>query len=218
LFKEIVFGALGYVVLYKGALLKMLFLPFVLYILLEVIIENVNGLFLEFSTGIAGLLLQTIIAVTTHRIILLGPKSMEKSGVLNWARRDTSFFMHGVGLGLLVIPIFALSFLPMGPIGFVIAIIISMWIVGRLSLVFPGIAIDHNITFKKSWGLTKNYQFIMFLVVIVFPILLFIPSVLVSKIPYTFLITSLLSTLTIVLTVSALSVTYKLVTNKTYDS
>jgi hypothetical protein len=102
--------------------------------------------------------------------------------------------------------------------GIVISVILSMWLFGRLSLVFPGIAIDQGVSYKISWNLTKNYQLLMFFVVIVFPAMLLIPSVLIRIIPYTLLLSSILSTLATVFTIAALSVSYKMIYKEVYES
>ena len=78
-----------------------------------------------------------------------------------------------------------------------------------------------------SWDLTKDYQLLMLLVVIVCPVLLAIPSILLSLIPYPFILTNFVSTLVIVLTnfvstlvivfeVAALSMAYQLITSEQY--
>ena len=54
--------------------------------------------------------------------------------------------------------------------------------------------------------LTKNRQILMFLVVIVFPAILLISAFILGFLPYTFLLTSFLTTLATVFTVAALSV------------
>ena len=101
-------------------------------------------------------------------------------------------------------------------VGAIVAIAIMCWLVGRLSLVFPGIAVDKGVTFGLSWELTRDYQLLMFLVVVVFPLLLVIPFYLLDMLPYTFAISSVLSTFAVVFEIAALSMAYQLIAGQVY--
>ena len=85
----------------------------------------------------------------------------------------------------------------------------GVWVFSRLSLVFPAIAIDQSVSYNFSWIVTKNFQFLMCLVVIAFPIILAIPGYFLDMLPYGFIASTVLNSLTTVLMVAALSVTYK---------
>ncbi len=206
-FKYVMQSAIRYVFEYKGALIKALIIPFCLYLLLDL------AEYLELTTtakviaSILGWIAHTLFAVTTHRIVLLGPESIPKWGALSWSKRETLFALHMLGLGVVVIPLAIFGFVPF--IGVLLVICSAFWVIGRLSLVFPAIAIDQGVSFKYSWNITRNYQLLMVLVVIVFPILLWVPALLLSFIPYGFIGASILSTFATVFTVAALSVTYK---------
>ncbi len=206
-FRYVVLSAIRYVFEYKGTLIKALLIPFCLYVLLDL------AEYLELTTtakviaSILGWVAHTLFAVTTHRVVLLGPKSIPKWGTLSWSKRETLFALHILGLGIVVIPLAIFSLVPV--IGVVLVICSVFWVIGRLSLVFPAIAIDQGVSYIYSWNITKNYQLLMVLVVIVFPILLLAPALLLSFIPYGFIGTSILSTFATVFTVAALSVTYK---------
>ena len=70
---------------------------------------------------------------------------------------------------VVLIPIF-LVFL-VSPYFALAGAVISIILFSRLSLVFPSIAIDENMSFKDSWELTKNYKFLTFLTLVLFPII-----------------------------------------------
>jgi hypothetical protein len=215
-FKYVALGTIAYVFRLKAIFARALLIPFFLYLLLDMT-EYLEPIpFLSFSVGFAYLIVHTLFAITTHRIVLLGRESTPKWGILNWSKRETKFVLHMFGLGLMVIPLVVLGFVPV--VGMILFLGVMFWFIGRLSLVFPAIAIDQGISFKYSWELTRNYQFLMVLVVIVFPLLLLIPSMLISMVPYTFIITSTLSTLSTVFMVTALSITYREICEEIVES
>jgi len=213
-FKEVVLGSIGYIFTYKIRLAKALCIPFVIYVLMDAALEVLP----DISPGMTGLvvlgclsiIVQAVVAVTTHRMVLLGPDSVSEWGSFKWSMRETSFLLRVVGLGVIVGLLSILGLF--GIAGFGVALILMLWLAGRLSLVFPAIAIDKNITFKESWALTKDYQLLMVLAVIVFPIAVTIPVImLLETVPYTFLLVSFVSMLATVLAVTALSVSYQYV-------
>lgn len=101
------------------------------------------------------------------------------------------------------------AYLPV--IGWIVSIGLMFWIMGRLSLVFPAIAIDEVISFKVSWDLTRNYPLLMFLVVLIFPAMFIAPVVVLRLVPYGHVFTSLITAFATVFIVAALSVSYKLI-------
>lgn len=209
--------------------MKALLLPLVAYALLDAIDHMETG---SFITGISSVLssaFATIIAVTTHRIILLGRDSVSKWGFFNWGVRETVFALHIIALifflffcsfiakssytatfsilDLNSVPWKLLVYIPL-IITFVIYVV-AFWVIGRVSLAFPAIAINQGVSFRYSWKLTRKHQLLMFLVVIAFPICIWIPIYLLGKIPYTASVVSVLSLITMVFEIAILSVTYK---------
>lgn len=215
-FKKVIAGVFYYVFKYRKTLAKALAWPFSVFILLDCIEYLEFGILATTFIGIAKIAIQTVFAITTHRVVLLGPESVPKWGLTSWSKRETFFAFHIVGLYLIII---FLSFLGAIPVlGAILALVVLCWLIGRLSLVFPGIAVDKGVSFNLSWELTKNYQLLMFLVVIVFPLLLTIPIVLVTLVPHAFLLSSLLSTFVLVFEVAALSMAYLLITSETFGN
>ncbi len=208
-FKDVILAAFGYVFEYRRPLAKALLIPFVVYLITDALMLLEPDLAVSLALWITTVVVQTVFAITTHRIILLGPGAVPEWGIFKWSRRETRFALHMLGLGLVVIPAVILGFIPL--IGGLIALGVIFWLFSRLSLVFPAIAIDHDASFRSSWELTRDRQMLMFLVVMVFPALLAIPAYALSFIPYTFILTSSLTTFLTVFMVAALSVTYRLV-------
>lgn len=214
-FGKVVVGAFAYVAYYKKDLSKALLVPFLAYLALDAITLLKLNMALSLLIWIAEMAVQTVFAITTHRVIILGPKFISRWGITKWTARETLFVSYLVGLGLLVAPFIVLGV--MWDWGVIAAVLATCWLAGRLSLVFPGIAIDKGVTFGHSWKLTRHHQFLMSFVVALFPLLLSIPVILISYIPHTFILASVISTLTVVFQVAALSVAYQLITQQSYE-
>ena len=110
----------------------------------------------------------------------------------------------GVMLVVIMLPLLLIP-----QIGGFIALPVVAWLVARFSLIFPAIAVDDNGSFSKAWELSRDHQLLMVLVVVVIPVIFYLPAMLIAQIPYTSVIVSLLSTLALVLTIAILSVAYK---------
>ena len=231
LFTKVMAGAFYYVYANRVPLVKALSLPFIAFLVLGFIWE------FEIDWPIWYLLLalesslQVIFAITTHRIVLLGKESVPEWGLRSWSKRETFYCLHALSLLMISTVPLALALIPfevaaavsvsLGLIPFVgaaIALVTIFWVCSRLSLVFPGIAVDKGVSFQMSWDLTKDYQLLMLLVIIVCPVLLAIPIILLSLIPYTLILTNILinfiSTMVIVFEVAALSMAYQLITSE----
>ena len=208
--KKILFGSLGYVYYYRGHLCTALAVPFLMLILLDMIDLLEPNIILILFKNILSVLIQTLFAIVTHRIILLGPEAVPKWGLMKWTRRETLFILHVIGIAAAVMPASLLIVITPGG-GWIAVLAIYCWIVGRFSLVFPAIAVGDKVSFGTSWALTKNYQPLMFIVVMIFPLFLAIPAILISYIPFFFFLASAISTLAAIFVVATLSITYKVI-------
>lgn len=218
LFKKVMAGAFYYVYKSRLDLSKALLLPFIAYLAMGFTEEIETEGLAYYLLVLVGFLIQTIFAITTHRIILLGKGSTPEWGLRSWSKRETYFLLHAVALTglmyLLIIGPVQLDFVPM--VFIPIALIFILWLWARFSLVFPGIAIDQGVSFKTSWYLTKDYQLLMLLVVVAFPMLLAVPEILLNNVPYSAVISNVLSTFVIVFEVAALSMAYQLIASEQY--
>jgi len=167
----------------KVELAQALFLPALIYIAIN-ILDFSNDNPQEASpyimiTGLIGFLLSVIMAITIHRVILLENSGVSKWGNFKWTFRETKFAVYCILMAILLfismLPIILLaSLIPM--VGVALATLLMLFFLSRFSLVFPGISLDHEISFKKSMALTKNHQFLMFFVVIILPVLFMMPA------------------------------------------
>ncbi len=210
--RRIILGAFGYVFEYKIAFAKALLIPILILLALGAIPFKEPGAALLILLIIISIFIYSVLAITTHRIILLGPESVSEFGVYLPRKRELSFILYSIGIGLCVIPFGLLALIP--AIGWLIALASIIYILARLSLVLPAIATDKKWSFLDSWKATKNHQILMMVVVAIFPFVISIPEMLLSHVPHIDLLVNFLSAVTMVFVVAALSVAFQVITEK----
>lgn len=213
-FKKVLAGAILSVFENRAVVAQVLMIPFFAFVAVGLAgYLDLNALV---STGLSvvGVCIQVVFAITTHRVVMLGPDSVSKWGVISWSKRETFFLLHLVAIGLMITPLALLGIIPVA--GWIIAIALIAYLMSRLSLVFPSIAINEGAGFKLSWQLTKNYQTLMLLVMVVVPLTLSIPTFIVGFIPYGFVVADFLSLILVVFEVAVLSMSYRLIVQKEY--
>ena len=143
-------GAFSFVYINRITLFRTLSLPFTILVILTIaeIVLDLNEIW-ALVWGEVYCLVHTIFAVTKHRIILLGEKSIPEWGLRRVSMREIRFILYSFGIGLLVIPPALLATIPV--FGWVLAFVAISYVLGRLSLVFPAIATDQNWSFQDSW-------------------------------------------------------------------
>lgn len=157
------------------------------------------------------------IAITTHRICILGPFSVPKLGSYILGFIEFKFLFKTILIGITIaIPVILLLFVPY--IGIFLAIFMAIIITARLSFIFPAIACEENISFYSSWKLTKGHTFLILFSIILFPLIFSISVGLVYSLLIEFLIKlvspnfkilySFLNIFITVFSISALSSTY----------
>ena len=87
--------------------------------------------------------------------------------------------------------------------------------IGRVSLVFPSIAIDRKFDFADSWDATKNHKLMMFFTVVLLPVVIYIVLYIVEEmliyIPGVVYILDLFSIFVMIWMIAALSFAYQIV-------
>ncbi len=120
-----------------------------------------------------------MIAISTHRILILGNKSVSKWGNFKFTSREISYLFQCIKLSILIslytlIPLIVILKLfenkSVHLLALSLVFLVSTIIFSRMSLVLPSVAIDKKMDFRDSWKLTKNYRLLMYLLVIIFPI------------------------------------------------
>jgi len=210
--KTTIWGAFGYVYLYRSQLTQTLFIPIALLIAFDFVAIGNTSVPLFYLLNILPIILYVLIAITTHRILLLGPESVSKWGVSMPGKRELFFILYSIGLAICLAPIGFLTLIPY--IGGALSFVTMFYIAARVSLVFPAIATDRGWSFLDSWQATRHHQVLMLVVVAVFPLAIGIPEMLLSNIPYITPVLSLIAAMTMVLTIAALSVAFQIITKE----
>jgi len=224
---EVFFGAFKCVFDNKKALIKALLIPFTFLILISIWSMNnyvnpqtsLDGfkqnilvtfvlLFLEF-------LLHVSIAISTHRIILMGEESVPEWGKLSIGNNELRFIWYSILVVVIMIPTALLSFIP--TIGLPLAFVGIAYLAGRVSLILPATATEQDWNISDAWDKSRNHQLLMSLTVVIFPIIFGIPELLLSYLPYMEIPVIIISIFTTVLVVAALSVVFKLITDEEDD-
>ncbi len=205
-----VVGGITYVRHYFLPLSKALIVPFTIMLFLTLVLITSN-LPKEAKTVIS--ILQwiplTLIAITTHKIILEGPDSVAEWGINRFGWRELKFTLCEILIVLFALP--AAIFILIPYVGVFLFMLVAAYIIGRMSLVFPSIAIGERMDFKDSWIATKDHQLMMFSAVILFPLVIGAFEYFLSLVPGLSYLADFLSIFTVVLVVAALSVAYKIV-------
>ena len=211
--KRAIWGAFGYMYEYRVPLAKALLVPFVLLLLLDYTMDPELGGGLIVPLSLLYLVIYAVIAVITHRVILLGPESVAEWGLYIPQKREFYFFLYSVGLGLCMIPVGLLAII-IPVVGVVVSVLVMLYLISRLSLVFPAIATDKEWSFSDSWKATEKHQPLMIVVIVVIPLLFAIPEQLLSMVPYLDFLVVLLWVFSMVYLVAALSVAFQIITEK----
>ncbi len=191
-------------------LAKALVLPIIAYLTIVAFMlaegTSITALWvLRFAT----LIPVTLIAVTTHRIILKGPDSVPTWGINRFGWREIKFTLSQYLVLIFLIPIYILFFIPY--VGFLLGSVASAYFLGRMSLVFPSIAIENKFDFKDSWDATKNHKLMMFIVVAVFPFVLGMIGFMLGRIEGAAIVIHVITIITTVYIIAALSIAYQIV-------
>ena len=217
----------------KNQLLKALLIPFLLIVMFEQVLPYsalAQNKILLFISAIFLFALNILIAVTTHRILLMNENAVPTWGLYKFTRREIKFFFYSflifLFVMLIILPIILLFGATIGssselmyPLLIILSAVISIFMFSRLSLVLPSIALDKDLSFSDSWKLTSNYKVLCMFTIIIIPSLIAILISLVYGIAIEFLtavistklnfLNSLLTLFVNVFIISALSATYK---------
>lgn len=208
----------------KAPLVKVLLIPFITANLMSL------STFLVFDTVFLFFIIYlfTSMAITIHRIILLGPASVHPWGISPLGFREFYYALHVSGLGIVlytlinycwpyITSVISVSDLAAWRITITMVgtLVAMLWVFSRLSLVLPAIAVNQGVSFTLSWKITKNHQLLILLAAAVFPVTIFIIlaflSIVLVFLPFGDLIVSFLDLTACLLLVAMLSIAYRII-------
>lgn len=209
----------GVLLIYNNrlALLQALIFPFIALLLLDFAetVESLNNA--RWFLAIPALIINTTIAITVHRISLLGPTSVTKWGLFKWTKRETYFLIHLLLLALFCGLLYLTAFIH-PTAGMLIGTLGSIYLLIRYSLIFPATAIDKGLTFSTSWSLTQNHKLLMLYIIIIVPMLFAFPNFIAFQFTDAFWVISSINFIATIFTISFLSLTYNEICKYEYSS
>ena len=232
-YKEIINETFTLLVKKRDVLVRALIIPFLLLLIIDYYEKNFSSLsnsgniFTNVSLLffiILSLIISIIVAITVHRVLLMEENSVPKWGFFKFGAREFKYLGFSILIGLVCIPALIFVFIPI--IGIVISVIMIFIIISRMSLVFPAIALNEQMSIFDSWNQTKDFKLITFFSIIIFPTIISIVVGLVYILVIKFLVNVvsvhfdilyvILNLFITVLIVATLSSTYKFVKKYTY--
>lgn len=130
----------------------------------------------------------TLFAVACHRLVLLDSRPLRRVPPPSWTRREGRFFLFVLGLWIVYLVVWwvvmavAANVWPRvsGDMSTASLKVIelagklpALYVIARLSLVFPATAIDRNASLRWAWRLSRGNGWRLVVVVTVLPWLLF---------------------------------------------
>lgn len=164
-----IFRAYGAVLSHAGTLLRAFLLPLLALVVLKTIQDELSAnLFTDLIFWFLNLPFATLIAMACHRVILLGPDSLNNPWSVYWTSRETSFFINMIILGSLILManwVFGVIFLmsPETPFGYstpwlgvALTYVAVTYLQGRFGMILPSTALGKNMFLSQSWYLTAG--------------------------------------------------------------
>ncbi|MCC5826170.1 hypothetical protein [Alkalimonas sp.] len=191
----------------KNQLIRALAIPMLLLILIEYLWELAHSTPLDVGLHIGWFIMYAIIAILTHRSMLLGQGTASIMALPSWGKRETAYIIRMIGYVLIIACTAVLLLIPM--LGWLLFVVALLILAGRFALVFPAIAVDYPISFRDSWHITSGHTLLMTLIVIILPVGLALPTLALDYLPYGFVLLPIVSVALTVLTIAALSEAFR---------
>lgn len=166
---SMILGAYGAVFRNIGTLMRAFTLPALALLVLSAIQDSMSAGFMKTALfWFIALPFTTLIAIACHRVVQLGPDSLNNPWSVYWTKRETAYFINLIILSIVLLLgswIFGVIFLmspetPFGIstpwLGMVLTYIAVAYIQGRFSMVLPVSAIGKNMFLSGSWYLTAG--------------------------------------------------------------
>lgn len=227
---KVIYEALLIVWSNKYRLLQALTYPIILNIILVLskAIIKPDNIFSELVFSLFDCIIYSLIAITTHRIVLIGEKSLPTWGVKKITIREIIFIALIIMLTFLSeLASFIPTHIKLTPLISFLWLLVYLVTLTRICLVFPATAVDKWISFAESWRLTRKYQFKLMIIIIILPIFLFLLFVALFKMLFLFstplsklfpLFMLLTVTLMLVIAIASLSVAYSKIISLEFGS
>lgn len=184
MYKDIIVNTFDTVFKNGQTLLQKLLIPIIIisiinFFLPQIIAENLNifkenfsleKMIIPLSILFLIIMANISIAVTTHRVAILGESSLPKFGSFIFGIREIKFLFKTIILAFAItIPVVLIFFIPI--VGPFIGVFMGILLTSRLSFIYPSIACDEKMSLYESWKYTKGYSFLTLFTIIIFPLI-----------------------------------------------
>jgi len=208
----------------RSVLLRALLVPFIISILLTFVHNHYSdsmGLKFDIPYRVVQGIVFTILAITCHRLVLLGDSSVPKFGIYAWSMRETRFFGWYLFVSILfdadiylkeIVKKFVNDSHLWLPIIQAIVYPVGLYLFARLSVILPTIAIDKHYGMGFIWNLTNKNGFSLILITTIISSLIFLvaPIYFIAKQGFIFNFSvRFVAYLIIIVDIVALSLSYK---------
>lgn len=191
---KLVFTGLVYIYHYRRALFKALWLPILCSFAVNIFANlSDDNFFIFWLNMVLSTFIYTICAISIHRILILGPEQVPAWRQQGWTMRETIFtaVMVAIPLSIWLILIGPLeiskavastgsTLILFSIIGAVAATYFMMM---RLLLLLPMIAIDREPDIAKAWRLGGQYPFAIPFSIMLASAIASLPGILISLLP-----------------------------------
>ncbi len=196
---------------HKLTLLRVTLVPIVLGIALSWTPLYLTETYQFILYNIIDAVIWALLAISVHRVILLGPTATGLLGNLRLQSRELMYIGYGFLIGLMMSPIvFFIGLLPI--FGFILGMIVALVLWSRLSIVLPAVAVDKEFGLTKAWNATSGYSLTCFGTVVFIPVLTMLPLLILMP-DFPGVVASILSTaytmIIMIFNIGLLSTTYK---------
>lgn len=124
------------------------------------------------ATIVLRVALYALLAISIHRLILVGPGTVAPFGVGAFGLRELRYIGWTFAQGLIaVVVLFLVSPVVMfsQPLGLMLAFLLASWLIGRVALVLPGIALNDAVDLPRTWRLGRGAGFGLGFIVVGLP-------------------------------------------------
>ena len=182
----------------SAPIIRIMLVPAILILIIGMILDYHNmqekGLFFWVMAIMQGLFF-TIFAVSCHRIVLNPPENIASLKPIYWGFAETKFLFYSTGLGLVSCVAIIAATITIISINFAVDFRISKdwgilmgalfliptgYLVARLSLVLPAVAINKKLSFAESWKKSIGNGWRLFILLTAFPCM---TSLVISQLP-----------------------------------
>lgn len=169
-------GALALLIERRQALAHVLALPWLIHVALDAWMlwapDSAESALL--AIVMLRMAVYVLLAVNVHRLILLGSHSVPPFGIGPFGVRELRYLgwscaqiLAAAFAVMLCAPLVALS----QPLGLVVALLLASWIVGRMALLLPEVALERPLDVASMWRLGQGAGFSLAVIVVAVPLL-----------------------------------------------